>query len=478
MDNYPLGWADGGVKGPEDVDNNTNANGGRTGVFDLGDALQVTWSDSWDDSLPTDCQGANRIDVDLDGTITAAENARCFDGLRNFNQVRPGVFDGGYAFADYDLSNPGLASSVVTKINAFYTDRRALAAALEPPTPLPEAWIIPSDYVVEMATPPGYKLVKEEDKNVDFGDEYIPSNQALDPVCVGDLRTVPPLLSFATKDGTGADTPADNVIFADAAAPFAGDSRPLCDRKAIELSAAQNAAANFFLFTDTPIAANASGTVLNDLANQIDPNSPAFGEKYAPPYVPVAFYDWNGKEINRVYADEFGRYNAMLPSTYSVNLPMPSGVSPNMLSSCMNDAGPIPNPALATNPNAPATIIDPYFNPAFSQFCYTFQYMPGDTVYLDTPVVSIAAFATPTTYPVDCDREDRHADDRVGLPRSTWRRRTLRGGRPADPHQLDGRQRAGAQPGVGRHRQYAAVHHPQLQLRWPAGPGLAGGCGR
>ncbi len=63
--------------------------------------------------------------------------------------------------------------------------------------------MLPADYIVEAATPPGYKLVKEEHKNVDFGDDYIPSPQALDPVCVGEPREVPPLLAFATKDGSG-----------------------------------------------------------------------------------------------------------------------------------------------------------------------------------------------------------------------------------------------------------------------------------
>ena len=29
------------------------------------------------------------------------QNGKCYDGLRNFNQVRPGVFDGGYAFTEY-----------------------------------------------------------------------------------------------------------------------------------------------------------------------------------------------------------------------------------------------------------------------------------------------------------------------------------------------------------------------------------------
>ncbi len=127
-------------------------------------------------------------------------------------------------------------------------------------------------------------------------------------------------------------------------APFAGDPRPLCDRKAVPLSAAQNAAANFFVMTDVPIVANGSGLVNNDLANAFDPNAPTFGEKYAPPYVPIAFYDWNGNLVNRVYSDQFGRYNAVLPSTYSVNLPMPSGRVAEHAAACINDAGPIANP--------------------------------------------------------------------------------------------------------------------------------------
>jgi len=415
VDNYPLRWAENSgsnfcisnptanrcLPGPEDIDRDGD------GIFDYGDALQVTWTDSWDDNLPTDCQGANQIDINLDGAITPDEDHRCFDGLRNFNQVRPGVFDGGYAFDAYDLDR--LPAPIAFKLDLFYANRRSIA-----PT-LPESWMIPGDYIVEAAMPAGYKLVKEEDKNVDFGDEYIPDPQLLDPICVGDLREVPPYLSFTTADGSGA---ADQLIAAfnpaDAEAPFAGDQipdsgdeRPLCDRKLVPLSAGQNAPANFFVFTDTPIGANATGMVLNDLANEFNPNAPAFGEKYAPPFVPIAFYDWAGNEVNRVYTDEFGRYNAMLPSTYTVNLPMPSGMSPNMLVSCMNDAGPIPNPEFGTNPDAPEFILDPNYIPQYSQFCYTFQYMPGAATYLDTPVVSIAAFSNPPTFPVDCEQEDR-----------------------------------------------------------------------
>jgi len=381
VDNYPFD----NFPGDEDIDRNGN------GAFDLGDAVQVTWTDSWDDSLPTGCQGQNNLGAaPYDPPV--ADN-RCFDGLRNFNQVRPGVFDGGYAFADYDMAHLAVARTGVaaTAIQDFYD------AITDPATGVPNAdklqlGLIPGDYIVEAVTPPGYKLMKEEDKNVDFGDVYIPSPQAIAAYCVGELRDVPPFMSMTTKDGSGAaDQLIPGIAEADAAAPFAGESRPLCDRKKVPLSAAQNAAAEFWVMTDVPIAGNISGVILNDLGNEFNPNSPAFGEKYAPPNVPVGFYDWNGKEVNRVYADENGRYNLVVPSTYTTNLPQPSGMSPNMLVSCMNDAG------IGAEP-------DPYWNPQFSQFCYTFQYMPGAITYLDTPVEPIAAFASPITFPVDCER--------------------------------------------------------------------------
>lgn len=400
VDNYPFDWycqgetPCAGTKGPEDIDRNGN------GTFDFGDALAVTWSDSWDDNLPTGCGGANNGPGSIVDPPIADD--RCFDGLRNFNQIRPGVFDGGWAFAAYDTQALEAAgrTDLVDKLTNFYSTRITRvgnsSAGIQI---LPDEWLIPGEYIVAMETPPGYKLLREHHKNVDFGDEYIPSPQAFPAECVGEPAVVPPYLALATKDGSGS---ADALIagFEDYTAPFAGETRPTCDRKVLLLSAGQNFATDFFVMTDVPPAANVSGMILNDLANEFNPNSPAFGEKYAPPFVPVGFYDWNGKEVNRVYADQYGRFNALLPSTFTANLNVPSGFSPNMIVSCMNDAGPIRNP----DPTGPEFIIDPYFDPRYSQFCYTFQYMPATITYLDTPVESIAAFANPAEFPVDCER--------------------------------------------------------------------------
>ncbi len=330
-DNWPFG----NFPGAEDIDRNSNA------VFDQGDAYDVATTDSWDDNQPSGCQGTP--------FVSNGHTTDCYDGLRNFNQVRPGVFDGGYAFG---------------------------GGAGKPELP-------PGKYIVESKTPPGYLTVKEEDKNVDFGDTYQPGTLALPPACVGDLHAVPDELT----------------LFPGVASAYARQQRPLCDRKSVDVAQGKNAAADFFMFTEVPAASHIVGMILNDVANEFDPNAPTFGEKQAPAWVPVSIRDWSGREISRVYSDQWGTFNALVPSTYSMNIPMPSGVSPNMLTTCMNDPGPIPD-------GSGNMVIDPYFDRQFSQFCYTFQYLPGKTTYLDTPVLPVAAFAGPGQFPLDCEFSD------------------------------------------------------------------------
>jgi len=88
-----------------------------------------------------------------------------------------------------------------------------------------------------------------------------------------------------------------------------------------------------------------------------------------------------------------------VPSTYTVNAPMPTGVSPNMVTVCLNSPGPIDD-------GSGNMIIDPNYDTRYSQFCYTFQYWPGRTTYLDTPVIPIAAHAGPDKFPLDCEPLD------------------------------------------------------------------------
>ena len=315
-----------------------------------GALLNTTLTDSWDDALPVNCQyGSNAGSGTDDPFVFRGTPTDCYDGMRNWNQVRPGVFDGGYAFDR--IIDP---ADGITEIS-----------------PIP-----PGRYVVEVLPPAGYETMRSQDKNVDFGDSYIPSPQLLPPQCVGATYTVP----------------AELTLFPGVAAPLAGQDLNGCESKLVALSDGANAAADFALFTEVPVAGHIVGIILDDTANEFEPNSPNIGEKFAPPFLPIAIRDWTGRMITSTYSGEFGAYNALVPSTYSANLPKPSGMSPNMLTACMNDPE--------------ADIIGGFYNPQYSTFCYTLQYMPGTTTYLDTPVVPIAAFAGSDQSPLDCEFSD------------------------------------------------------------------------
>lgn len=342
--------------------------------------LNEVVTDSWDDNAPTGCQGA---------VFSYLGQARdCYDGMRNWNQSRPAVFDGGYAFYTVRQDSPSSAT-----YDLPFDQRKA-------ERPLPAG-----KYVVKVIVPPGYKLVKEQDKNVDFGEEYVPQPFYLTgypladaggagdapppegavedpltaPFCVGDLQTVPAELS----------------LFPGVPGAYAGMQMPTCDAKALTVRDGMNAAANFFLFTEAPIAGHIIGFVLDDMSNEFDPNSPQFGEKYAPPWLPVSIRDWTGREISRTYTDRYGVYNALVPSTFTASTPIPSGMTPSMLTACINS----PLKADGTP--------DPFFNKQYSQFCYTLQYMPGATTYLDTPVVPTGAFAGPGQATLDAELPDK-----------------------------------------------------------------------
>ena len=160
--------------------------------------------------------------------------------------------------------------------------------------------------------------------------------------------------------------------------------------KAVILSDQAQAAADFHLFTSTPVAGQFSGLTTDDIAVETNPASPSFGDKWGPAFLPVSMRDAKGQEIYRGYTDAFGRYNGLVPSTFSANIPVPSGYSPAMHFVCLNDPGPLPGGGL-----------DPLRNPNYGVFCYTLMYMPGTTTYLDTPILPNAAFAAGFN-PVDC----------------------------------------------------------------------------
>jgi len=344
---------------------------------------------------------------------------KCYDGWSMLNQVQPAPYDGMYRFPSVTSLDPVSGRPTGTNCTICNTN-------LNPDDGNP--MLPPGKYVVEVIVPPGFELVKEEDKNIFLGDTYIApvtqqfagfgnvfimpdqaavnaaynSNNALNPTSQlgasprheGDTGSIE---SFWPCVGAERIVPDYNSLFPTAGqnAPFAGATRRLCDRKEVTLEDQATALAKFYVFTPTHIAGHFTGMITNDFASEFDPFSPQFGEKFAPPNLPVALRDYTGNEMGRVYSDQWGIFNGLNYSTFAVNPPNPTGYIPQMMIACMNDPGPIPDPAGTIDPatNQVRMITDPNYNPAYSNFCYEQAFMPGFTDYMDTPVVPTQAFA-------------------------------------------------------------------------------------
>jgi len=373
---------------------------------------------------------------------------KCYDGMHNWNQLQPAPYDGYYTFPSITGLNPTTGEPTGTNCKVCVTNPDAndayrrpntgvAAGVLWTPTSGGVPMLPPGKYVVEMIVPPGYELVKEEDKNILIGDNYIApvtqqfgglgdiyilpdqaevsasiasgctvtsdyncnaqqSTQSLGRnvypqgegdtgsveqfwPCVGAMRVVPDFISLFPQSGE--------------VAPFAGATRPLCDRKEVTLQEQQAALAKFWVFTSAHASAHFSGVITDDFTSEFDPFSPQFGEKFSPPDMPVAIKDWTGTEISRVYADHWGTYDGLTYSTWEVNPPNPTGYAPTMMVTCMNDPGTGPTP-------------DPLYNPEYSDFCYEIPFMPGQTQYMDTPVVPTSAFAGAGYNNPDCNYPD------------------------------------------------------------------------
>ena len=356
---------------------------------------------------------------------------KCYDGMHNWNQLQPAPYDGMYKFPSVTSTDPTTGKPNGTNCNICSPNTAVPTTDLYYGIPqLPTG-----KYVVEVVLPPGYELVKEEDKNILIGDNFIaPVTQEFGGL--GNIFIIPDQASvgstFSAGSGYNAKNAQNPTVSLGAApqegivpgfipepiwpcvgeerivpdyislypqskqvAPFAGATRHLCDRKEVTLGDQSHAIAKFYVYTSTHIASKFTGGITDDYTSEFDPFSPQFGEKFAPPNLPVSIKDWAGNETNRVYADHWGAYNGMTYSTWEVNPPNPTGYSPTMMVVCMNDPGPISGPG-------GTMITDPSYTVGYSQFCYELPFMPGTTQYLDTPVVPTSAFAGAGYNNVDC----------------------------------------------------------------------------
>ncbi|CAB3732704.1 hypothetical protein LMG24238_05873 [Paraburkholderia sediminicola] len=356
--------------------------------------------------------------------LPAHSQFKCYDGMHAFNQLQPAPYDGMYKFPSVTGRNTTTGKPTATNCTVCVPNPSGDGTQMLPA----------GKYVVEVIVPPGYELVKEEDKNILIGDNYIapvtqqfagigaifilPDQAAVNSTynrnnpqnptqnlgsntyprnegdtgsieefwpCVGELRIVPDFISLF---------PGSQEV-----APFAGASRNLCDRKEVTVSNQMTALAKFWIFSSTHVAAHYTGFMLDDFSSEFDPYSPQFGEKFAVPNVPISMKDFAGNEVARTYTDQWGIFNGLNYSTWQVNPPNPTGYAPTMMVACMNDPD-MPDPA-----HPGQTVRDPLFNPAYSQFCYEIPFMPGQTQYMDTPVVPVSAFADGYNQP-DCAYPD------------------------------------------------------------------------
>jgi hypothetical protein len=346
---------------------------------------------------------------------------KCYDGMHNWNQVQPAPYDGMYKFPSVTAVNPATGKPTGTNCTICAPNLAVPTSDWDRGLPMLPA----GKYVVEVVVPPGYELVKEEDKNILIGDTYIApvavqfgplgsiyimpdqasvaasynANNSINPTtdlgvvprhegdtgsietfwpCVGQARIVPDFISLFPGSGENS--------------PFAGATRNLCDRKEVTLDNQMSALAKFYVFTSTHAAAHYTGLITDDFTSELDPFSPQFGEKFAPANLPVSVKDFNGNEIARTYSDHFGAYNGLNFSSWEVNPPNPTGYAPTMMVTCMNDAGSGATP-------------DALFQPGYSQFCYELPFMPGQTGYFDTPVIPTSAFSEGYNHP-DCAYPD------------------------------------------------------------------------
>jgi hypothetical protein len=360
-------------------------------------------------------------------TVPYNSQFKCYDGMHNWNQVQPTPYDGMYQFPSVTGLDPATGKPTGTNCTACTPNPDASDPYRSGLPMLPRG-----KYVVEVVVPPGYTLVKEEDKNILIGDNFIaPVTQQFpglgtgifilpDQAAIGatyNANSVQnPTQSFGRAQPLTShegDTPTVDTFWpcvgatrivpdyislfpgstAHEVAPFAGAKRNLCDRKEVTLDDQTSSQAEFFVFTPTHAAAHFTGVITDDFTSEFDPFSPQFGEKFSPANLPVAIKDWTGTEISRVYADQWGTYDGMTYSTWEVNPPNPTGYAPTMMVTCMNDPGTGPTP-------------DPLYNPSYSQFCYEIPFMPGQTQYMDTPVVPTSAFAGAGYNNPDCAYPD------------------------------------------------------------------------
>ncbi|WP_242826046.1 choice-of-anchor Q domain-containing protein [Desulfurispora thermophila] len=291
-----------------------------SGKLIQGELVNTTTTDSW--QHPTGCIDHNGIPVP------------CLEVPNISNQIRPGAFDGGYAF------------------KTIFQPHYGHPSAQEIPMP-------PGTYIVEVIPPAGYKVLDQHGSvNTGQGDVFVANMNG--PA----LTRMPPPPYYAPPS-----PPPDLDM----------------QKKVVTVGPEMNATTDFFLFTDVPIPGRIVGFLLDDVNLETNPNFIYYGEKRGIPNTPVGIRDFTGRLITTVHSDINGIFEVLLPSTYTCNVPTPSGVAPAMYRVIGNDPGDPDRPNLLYNPN-------------YQTLQMVFDVWPGKTTYADVALFPITAFVgTPGT---------------------------------------------------------------------------------
>ena len=357
--------------------------------------------------------------ADITSQFASKIGPNCLEVPLTGLQTKDGAFDGGYAFADYCANGYDLAADDGTCTGG--TD----------PVPL-----VAGDYITHVVMPqaanddracnpentsgfkyvtdpvgniPGggqgclYRIVREEDVNVDLGNHFAP--QIPPPPCNGDSHVI----------DQSTLTPRSVLYTGDQAT---SPSKPLCDKHLVQLQNGQNANADFFLMTNfrnDPNGEDASdtrtgdvaepgrlvGQVFNDIYFERDPQSPWYGEPRPIGGIPVGIYarvdtvcEGGGTScatpnvnlpfdpnrwrlLKTVTTSPDGSFEALVPSTETWNCPIPQGPCPGMYLIMVDD------PGTTAHPN-------PTFDPNLLVATTPAEAWPGLTTQLDLPLDPIS----------------------------------------------------------------------------------------
>ena len=338
-------------------------------------------TDHW--SQPTECNMVDRLGNDLSGTLNPIIGTRCLEVPINGEESKDGAFDGGYAFADYCPESRGGFKEFNTAGDAVCMDGQGpqplvagtyITHAIMPKDPADSRPCNPvnSDGFKYVSGPDGpaggtgclYRPVREEDVNVDLGADFVP---AIPPFpCTGDNHVLDQSTLTARSPYFGLHT-----------------EKRLCDKRLVTLENHQNANADFFMMTNQKTGVDVQepgriiGLVSDDIYFDRDPQSIWYGEPRPIGNVPIGIRDYKGRLILTTKTDNNGTYEALLPSTETLNCPIPQGPCPGMYIVTVNDPGDPGNP----NHN---------YNPDYLTASMAWDVWPGQTTQLDTPLDPIS----------------------------------------------------------------------------------------